>query len=76
MASKDDSNKCNESSFSTSSSSNDGDYSLEPEEDVSLEEEMNIPIGSTEELLIWQGRSDDADTSDDEEESPFFSDDD
>jgi hypothetical protein len=52
MASKDGSNKCNESSFSTSSSSNDGDYSLEPEEDVSLEEEMNIPIGSTEELLI------------------------
>jgi hypothetical protein len=58
-----------------SSSSTDNDYSLELEEEVSLEAETNLPTGSEEELLIWRGRSDDGDTSDDEEESQYFSND-
>jgi hypothetical protein len=36
---------------------------------------MNLPTGFKEELLIRRGRSDDGDTSDDEEESPFVCDD-
>jgi hypothetical protein len=53
------------------------DYSSEPKEEVSLEEEeMNHPIGFEEELLIRRGCSDDGDTSADEDESHLFSDDD
>jgi hypothetical protein len=52
-----------------SSSTNDDDYLSE------LEEEMNLPTGSEDELLIRQGRSNDGDTSDDDEESQYFSDD-
>jgi hypothetical protein len=53
------------------------DYSSEMEEEVSSEEEeMNLWIGSEQELLIQRGRSNDWDTSNDEEESHFFSDDD
>jgi hypothetical protein len=43
------------------------DYSSEPSEEVSSEEEeMNLPIGSEEELLIQWGHFDDGDTSDSE----------
>jgi hypothetical protein len=60
-----------DSSFSSSSI----DYYLsEPEEEVNSEEEMNLLTDSEDELLIWRGRYDDRDTSDDEEEQ--FSDDD
>jgi hypothetical protein len=49
---------------------------LEPEEEVSLEEEMNIPTGSEEKLLIQLGCSDNGDTFNDQEESRhYFSDD-
>jgi hypothetical protein len=47
----------------------------EPEEEVSLEEEMNFPTGSEEELLIRRCCSNDGDTSNNEEVSPYFSDD-
>jgi hypothetical protein len=60
----------------SSSSSTDSDYSLEPSEEISSEEEMNIPISYEEELLIRHGCSDDRDSSNDEEESHlYFSDD-
>jgi hypothetical protein len=52
-----------------SSSTNDDDYLSE------LEEEMNLPTGFEDELLIRQGRSNDGNTSDDDEESQYFSDD-
>jgi hypothetical protein len=53
----------------SSSSTNDDNYLSE------LEEEMNLPTGSEDELLIRQGRSNDGDTSDDDDESQYFSDD-
>jgi hypothetical protein len=37
---------------------------------------MNLPTGSEEEFLIRRGHFNNGDTSDNEEESPFFSDDD
>jgi hypothetical protein len=57
----------NDRDASSSSSTND-DYSLELEEEVYSKEEMNISTSSEEKLLIRRGRSDDGDTSDNQEE--------
>jgi hypothetical protein len=42
----------NSNDSSSSSLSTDNDYSSEPEEEVSSEEEMNIPTSSEEDVLI------------------------
>jgi hypothetical protein len=61
----------NNNGIDNDDSSSTDNYSLEMEE-----EEMNLRIGFEQELLIRRGRSNDWDTSNDEEESHFFSDDD
>jgi hypothetical protein len=71
----DNANDHNDDGNNSSSSWTDDDYSWEPEEGVSLVEEMNLPTRSEEEFLIWRDRSDDGNIFDDEEESHYFSDD-
>jgi hypothetical protein len=72
----DDNDNDNGNDDDDDSSSTDNYLSELKEEVSSGEKEMNLPNGFEEELLIRQGCSDDGDTSDGEEGSHFFSDDD